>query len=208
MRLPAGFRNAFCAILRPPVHPGGFVMDQRTRMQLEFLSRWYSVARSSTLRLLRDLTEEELAWQPHPACHSAAGILLALAVAEELRIQRRLAGRRLLPDSLVKSCRAGARSRSGRSSRAGKEQLERLLRSLRNSTMNFLRGLLFGREKSRSPDVLQQLESLILQETQGFGQVLYLRGLRSGQPASFVRRLRVAVRDGHLKPASAQRKRA
>ena len=154
-------------------------MDEHTRTELQFLSRWYALVRSSTLRLLHEMEDEELAWQPSAAGRSSGSILAHLAVSEELRIQRRLAGREMLPEAMVRAYQSCALHAKHRAGAPAKQELELLLKKLKTATLRFVRGLVFGRRSSHAPDVVDQLEWLIFHENQHLGQVRYLRALRS-----------------------------
>lgn len=171
-------------------------MNEQTQTELELLSRWYDRARSATLRLLQDLTEEELNWQPTPRSHSGGWILAHIAVTEELRIQRRLAGRKVVPDSVVEAYRSGASLEDSGDCPLAKDELQLLLKNLRTATQAFLRGLIFGRLQSRKPDVVEQLEKLVFQESQHLGQVRYLRLLRSAEGSGVGVRLPMSESQG------------
>ena len=172
-------------------------MNEQTRTELELLSRWYDRVRSSTLRLLHDLAEEELNWQPTPRSHSGGRILAHIAVTEELRIQRRLAGRKVVPDSVVEAYRSGASLEHSQECPLAKDELELLLKNLRRATQAFLRGLILGRLQPRKPDVMEQLEKLVFQESQHLGQVRYLRMLRSAESSAVGGRPRESGSQGH-----------
>ncbi len=158
-------------------------MDEHTQRELQFLSRWYGLVRSATIRLLQELKDEELDWQPSPLLGSSAWILANIAVTEELNIQRRLVGRRIVPEMLVKTFRSGVPVEKARKCPLQKKELERLLKHLKTATLRFLRALIFGRRTSQAPDVIRQLERIIFQENQNLGQIHHLRALRSAAAA-------------------------
>lgn len=152
-------------------------MDERTRTELELLSRWYVVARSSTLRLLRDLDDDEWSWQPCPGCPSLRTLFIRIALTEDVRIQRRLAGRNVVPDAIVAAYRNSSKRKQAKRPLA-RDEVGPLLKRLKTATLGFIRGLLFGRCHPCSPDVLAQMQFVIFHELNQFGQMQYLRGLR------------------------------
>lgn len=157
-------------------------MNERLQTELELLSRWYLMVRSATLRVLRDLEQEDFEWQPGAGAESCGCILARIAVSDELWIQRRLIGRKVVPDSVVQAYRSGASPADIRECVLTKDELELLLKNLKVSTLAFLRGLVFGRHQAKAPDVREQLEKTIFRENQCLGQIHYLRRLRSGEP--------------------------
>ncbi len=182
-------------------------MNERTRLELEFLSRWYLLTRSSTLRLLRQLDEDELCWRPPGYGRSAGWLLAHLAVIEELRVQRRLAGKRILPPPLVRTMRQPRPSNVRGAVRVpGREEVRSLLKRLKSATIDFIRGLIFGRGQSLAPDVIRQLERLIVLERQYAGQIHVLHELYLARPAApastpAAGKARRARAPGHTGPA-------
>jgi hypothetical protein len=148
-------------------------MNDRTRTQLEFLARSYVLVRSSTLRLLRQLTEEELSWRPAAGCLSSGALLGQLAAAEDVRVQRRLAGRSVLSAALANPKR--------RSAAPSKQELARALKKLKTATAAFLRELVFERRRALAPDVFEQVQSLVFRENQCAGQIRLLRAIRAAE---------------------------
>jgi len=149
-------------------------MNERTRRELEFLAQCYAHVRSSTLRLLRQMTDQELRWQSAGGI-CAAGLLADLAAAEDLRVQYRLAGKTVLPTAGAPRRRAKAIVREP----PGKTELGRSLKRLRSATRGFLRDLILGRRRALAPDVLAQIERLVRLENQYVGQVQLLRTMRA-----------------------------
>lgn len=150
-------------------------MDERTRTELEFLAQFCVHVRSSTLRLLRQMTDQELRWRPSAAGICAGEVLAHLAAVEDLRVHHRLAGKTALPAAPAPHRRAKAK----RQGPPNKAELGRSLKRLRAATRGFLRDLILGRRRALAPDVLAQIERLVLLENQCVGQVQLLRAMHA-----------------------------
>lgn len=158
-------------------------MDPSTRTRLELLLGWYDSVRRSTLRLLDSMSPEELAWQPDPHRNPAQWIFAHIAAAEDLAIHRRLRRGGLLDQAFLQAYRSGVSLEASRGCRLAGDELRALLARLKRRTGRALQRLLDGTDQAAFPDLLSQLEKLIVHEIQHQGQVHYIRKLREGGPS-------------------------
>jgi len=142
----------------PAMHPG-------TRTRLELLLEHYVRARRRTLRMLVGTTKEELDWRPGPGLPSATELLNTVATREENSIHRKARGKT-----------------SGQDGPALGDPRQYLV-VLKRGTGRFVRGLLDGRERTKSASVLRDLEDLTEREIAATGQVDLLCRMRLAMAA-------------------------
>jgi hypothetical protein len=151
--------------------------------RLEFLISRYHKTRNATQRLLRRLSAEEITWQPSPSLPPIYWSFGRLAAHEEIWIHRRNRGIGVLEESFTR-CFSEEWLPVTACPPVGKSDLSRRLNTLNRATGRFLRRVLDGEQTPRRSDLLEQMDSLILQETQMQGEVECLRRIRLAQAAA------------------------
>lgn len=123
------------------------------------------------MRLLRGLREEDFTWRPDDRIPSAQAILSGTLAEEELQIHRRLRGKTMLTDDLLRAAQTST----------GLELLA-LLNRQKRSTDRFLRSVLRGEQVARSSHLFKILEKLVARETEMNGQIRLLQTMRRNAP--------------------------